>query len=339
MIDADDVLQHVYKWQKAGKRVAIATAVSTWGSSPRPVGSQLVVDDEGSFIGSVSGGCVEGAVIHEALDAIATGRPRLLEFGVTSERAWEVGLACGGKIEVFVERLVMKEATLSDLLAARASDVPVALATRFATGEQGVILPDTTRGDLSLDAELIARAREAILMDRSATVETETGRVFIHVFNPPARLIIIGAVHIAEPLARIGAMAGFSVLVVDPRQAFASRGRFEGFAVTIEWPDAALTRLKLDTRTAVVTLTHDPKLDDAALAAALCSPAFYIGSLGSKKTHAARLHRLRQLGFSDADLARIHGPVGLAIGAQSSAEIAIAIMAEITQVRRQGNAQ
>jgi xanthine dehydrogenase accessory factor len=163
--------------------------------------------------------------------------------------------------------------------------------------------------------------------------------VFVHPFCPPARLIVVGAVHIAEPLVRIGALAGYGVTLIDPRRAFAARHPFEGFSLIDDWPDEALERLVPDQRTAVVTLTHDPKLDDAALGVALRSPAFYIGSLGSRKTHAARLFRLRKLGFSDEDLERVHGPVGLAIGALSPAEIAVSIVAEITRTRRRPNDQ
>lgn len=228
----------------------------------------------------------------------------------------------------------MKRAILDTLVSARVAGIPAALVTHLESGSQALILPDGSEGDLALDAATIIAAREAIMTERGATVETSAGRVFVHPFCPPARLIVVGAVHIAEPLVRIGVVAGYGVTLVDPRRAFASRQPFEGFAVIDDWPDEALERLAPDQRTAVVTLTHDPKLDDAALGVALRSPAFYIGSLGSRKTHAARLHRLRKLGFSDDDLARIHGPVGLDIGALSPAEIAVSIIAEITRIRR-----
>ena len=185
-------------------------------------------------------------------------------------------------------------------------------------------------------------AWDALLDDRSRALETAGGRVFIHVHNPPFRLIIVGAVHIAQPLARMALLAGYAVTVVDPRGAFATAERFagvaesQGFSVSQEWPDAALTALDPDLRTAVVTLTHDPKLDDPALTVALRSDAFYIGSLGSRRTHGKRRERLAELGIGDAAFARIHGPIGLDIGALSPAEIAVSIMAEITKVRRRG---
>jgi xanthine dehydrogenase accessory factor len=228
----------------------------------------------------------------------------------------------------------MRHELLSDLLAARAAGRPVALATNLRTGKQRLIFADETKGDLCLDMDMIMAAGEALKADRNVTLKTPAGDVFVHVHNPPPRMFLIGAVHIAQPLARIAGMAGYGVTVIDPRRSFAGGGRFEGIDVTSEWPDEALLRLKPDSRSAVVTLTHDPKLDDAALEVALRSPAFYIGSLGSKKTHAARLERLRRAGFTDGELGRIHGPVGLAIGAVSPAEIAISVMAQITQVRR-----
>jgi len=228
----------------------------------------------------------------------------------------------------------MKRAILDDLVSARAAGIPVVLATHLDTGAQALILADRSEGDFVLDAATIAAAREAMVADRGTTVDTPAGRVFVHPFCPSARLIVVGAVHIAEPLVRIGALAGYGVTLVDPRRAYAARQPFEGFSVIDDWPDEALERLAPDSRTAVVTLTHDPKLDDAALGVALRSPAFYIGSLGSRKTQAARLYRLKKLGFSDDDLARIHGPVGLDIGALSPAEIAVSIIAEITRIRR-----
>ncbi len=230
----------------------------------------------------------------------------------------------------------MKREILDELLAARAAARSVALATNLGTGQQLLIYPDGTKGDLNLDADVITAAREALKADRSTTLKTPDGDVFIQVHNPPPRLFIVGAVHIAQALARMGQLAGYGVTIIDPRRSFAGGGRFEGYDVTGEWPDEALERLKPDIRSAVVTLTHDPKLDDPALSTALRSPAFYIGALGSKKTHAARLERLRRAGFGDDALARIHGPVGLDIGAISPAEIAISIMAQITQKRRQG---
>ncbi|MCZ6782580.1 MAG: XdhC family protein [Proteobacteria bacterium] len=224
----------------------------------------------------------------------------------------------------------MKREVLERLQEHRAAHRPVVLITDLESGEQQLILP----GDDAVAPGLRQAARDALASDRSGTVETAASRVFVRPFNPPLRLVLVGAVHIAQPLARMAGETGYEVIVVDPRSAFATESRFPGVRRLSEWPDAALPALSLDSRCAVVTLTHDPKLDDPALDAALRSDVFYIGSLGSRKTHASRLARLRVRGFDDDALARIRGPVGLAIGARSPAEIAVSILAEITAALR-----
>jgi xanthine dehydrogenase accessory factor len=228
----------------------------------------------------------------------------------------------------------MKLALLQKALAASRAGRPAVLATHLKSGLQSLIQASETTGDLRLDEAALAAVRKAVGEDRSTTIETAEGPVFVEVFNPRLRSIIVGAVHIAQPLARMASLAGYLVTVIDPRSAFASDARFPDVQLSTDWPDEALPKLKPDRRTAIVTLTHDPKIDDPALAAALRSPAFYVGALGSKKTHAARLKRLQALGFGEAELARIHGPVGLDINAISPAEIAVAILAQMTQVLR-----
>jgi xanthine dehydrogenase accessory factor len=222
-------------------------------------------------------------------------------------------------------------------MAARKMGRPVAVATNLRSGQQRLIFADESAGELCLDVDMMLAAVEALKTDHNTTLKTPAGDVFVQVYNPPPRVFVVGAVHIAQPLARMAQLSGYGVTIIDPRRSFAGGERFAGLDVTGEWPDEALERLKPDARSAIVTLTHDPKLDDPALQVALRSPAFYVGALGSKKTHAARLERLRQAGLSDSELARIHGPVGLAIGAVSPAEIAVSIMAQITQRRRQGS--
>ncbi len=228
----------------------------------------------------------------------------------------------------------MKAEVLARLCADRAARRPVALLTNLKCGDNTLIYPSDKKEETSLQSDLFQAASAALRDDKSRTVETAGGAVFIHVHNPPMRLVIVGAVHIAQPLSRMAAIAGYAVTVVDPRRAFASDARFPHVDVSREWPDEALRALAPDARTAVVTLTHDPKLDDPALEVALRSPAFYVGALGSERTHAGRRRRLAAAGVGDDAIARIHGPVGLSIGALSPAEIALAIMAQITQVRR-----
>lgn len=226
----------------------------------------------------------------------------------------------------------MRRDVLDRLLSLQAAKRPAALVTDLASGEQALVADGAVTGALALDEAGVAAAQSALYHDRSG-LDADTNR-FIRVFNPPLRLIVVGAVHIAQQLVPLAAAAGYDVTLVDPRRAWASGERFPGVALVTEWPDEALRALAPDRRTAVVTLTHDPKLDDPALDAALASPAFYVGALGSRRTQERRLERLRARGFEEADLARIHGPVGLDIGAKSPAEIAISILAQIIQVRR-----
>ena len=321
----DTALARAAAWLAEGKGVALATVVATWGSSPRPPGSLLAVDGDGAFAGSVSGGCIEGAVIAEAREVIASGTPRQLEYGVSDEEAWAVGLACGGSMKVYVEKL-----TRPDLVHALRTQRPIALITQLENGSHALVTATDVHGDLVLSDETAAAARRALTEDRCALVDHGT---FVRVFNPPLRMIVVGAVHVAQSLAPMAALAGFAVTVVDPRRAFATAERFPGVTLRHDWPDEALEDLAPDARTAVVTLVHDPKLDDPGLEAALNSPAYYVGALGSRKTHGERLRRLATRGFSDDALARIHGPVGLDLGGRAPAEIAVSILAQAVAAR------
>jgi xanthine dehydrogenase accessory factor len=231
----------------------------------------------------------------------------------------------------------MKGRFLDAIVAAGRESRSVALATDLESGRQMLFDRERSEGELELDADALSHVRAALQADRNRAIETAAGRVFVEVFSPPRRCFVVGAVHIAQPLVQMLALAEYRAIVVDPRESFATAARFPGVELTTEWPDEALERLKPDHRSAVVTLTHDPKLDDPALAVALRSECFYIGALGSRRTHAARLRRLAELGFGEAGMARIHGPVGLSIGAVSPAEVAISIVAQMTQVLRQGD--
>jgi xanthine dehydrogenase accessory factor len=318
----DDIPETALDWHRTGRGAALATVVETWGSAPRRVGSQLVVSAAGEIQGSVSGGCVEGAVVAEAAEALADGRPRLLTFGVSDDEAFAVGLACGGTIRVLVEPVggSLPEALLAGLVDARARRRPVAYVVNPETGQGRLAGPD--------DEGLRARFR--------ADASGMEGAEFVAIHNPPLRLVVVGAVHIAQPLLQIARLAGYDPFLIDPREAFGSAARFPGERISHDWPDEAMAAHGLDARTAVVTLTHDPKLDDPAIRAALGSQVFYLGCLGSTRTHAKRVARLAEAGHSEAEIARIHAPVGLDIGAATPAEIAVAIMAEITQVLRRG---
>lgn len=320
----DRIAEIALDWHRQGRGAVLATVVETWGSAPRQPGSQLVVSGDGQMMGSVSGGCVEGAVVTEAGEALADGQSRLLTFGVSDETAFAVGLACGGTIRVLVEPVgaALPEPLLAELVAARAARSPVAYAVNLTDWSRGLLLPGQ---DAAADARL-----------RSDKAGPEEDGRFIAPHNPPLRLVVVGAVHIAQALLPMARACGYDPMLIDPRGAFGSAERFPGEIILEDWPDEALAALVPDARMAVVTLTHDPKLDDPALRIALRSPAFYVGCLGSTRTHAKRLERLRAEGFTEAELARIHAPVGLDIGAKSPAEIALSVMAQVTRVLRKG---
>jgi xanthine dehydrogenase accessory factor len=257
-------------WHRAGKGAVLATVIETWGSAPRRVGSQLAISGEGEIEGSVSGGCVEGAVVVEALEALAAGEVRELEFGVSDQDAFAVGLACGGTIRVLVEPVgaVLPEDILDQLVKYRAARTPVAYVADLDSGAR--------RLDLS-------GHETAFRMDRSGFLDDS--RSFVAIHNPPLRLIVVGAVHIAQALVPMARIAGYDPTLIDPREAFGSESRFPGETILHDWPDEAIVALGLDTRTALVLLTHDPKLDDPALEQALRADCFYIGALGSTRTH------------------------------------------------------
>lgn len=330
--DHDQSLEQAAAWLDQGKGAAVARVVKTWGSAPRQAGAKLAISSEAELHGSVSGGCVEAAVAAEAMEAMTDGKPRLLEYGVSDEDAFAVGLACGGRIQVLVEPIgesepAMSRALLDALIAARKA--------REAIGYE-ISLSDWSRR-LTRPTE----DREAFARDRSG-YQDEAETRFLAVENPPLRLVIVGAAHIAQALQPMAASAGYDVTVIDPRAAFATEARFPGLtlgaSLSQDWPDEALAEHGLDARTALVCLTHDPKIDDPALAAGLRSEAFYIGALGSKKNHERRCGRLREHGFSEAEIARINAPIGLDIGARTPAEIAVAILGAMTLALRRGAA-
>lgn len=316
-------------WHREGRKVALATVMSTWGSSPLPPGSQLAVDGQGAFVGSVSGGCIEGAVIEEARKVIEEGKARTLRFGVTNDRAWEVGLSCGGEIEILVESLASAFPLYDRLQKLRRASRPAAVVTRLSDGARSLVHEAGVEGEVVLAGDLQRRIMDLAWSDRSGRIGDD---LFARVYTRPVRLVLVGAVHIAQALVHVVRPLGFEVVVIDPRGAFATEERFPGVKLITEWPDKAMASLCPDRRTAVVTLTHDPKLDDPALKAAFASEAFFIGCLGSRRTHAARLERLRGEGIPDEALARIHAPVGLPLGGRRPAEIALAVAAEIVKV-------
>ena len=304
--DHNRILAKAGEW--AGTPMALATVIETWRSAPCPVGTHMLVHADGAFVGSVSGGCVEGDVLHVAAEVIAGARATVRRYGVADGAAWEVGLPCGGNIAVLIQ--------------------PVS-ATGFAPELFDRIIAANANGDtLRIGTDLTSGI--------STVVTGRSEDQFLNVYAPPKRLLIIGAVEIAAALAGIAQQLGFAVTVIDPRARFLTPERFPGVTRDDRWPDEAVAALKPDSRTAIVTLSHDIKIDDPALGAAVASRAAYIAALGSKSSHAARLERLRAFGLSDDQLARIEGPAGVAVNAISAPEIALSIAAGIVRVMNDG---
>lgn len=328
-----EIIQQIREWQAAGEQVAVATVTRVVGSAPRPVGARLVVSAGGAFAGSVSGGCVEGAVIEEAVRTIQDGTPRLLHFGISDEMSWEVGLACGGAIDVLVQGASADVWNRLAELAARSEPcVLLTLVGGEAIGTQAVVTAEEPPLDFP-HPDAAAMAQRALTGPTTGPQMVDDA-VLVEPFFAAPQLIVFGGVHAAIALTRMAKLLGFRVTVVDPRGRFANRARFpDADRVLVAWPAEAMAELGVNGRSAVVILTHDPKIDEPALLRALESQAFYIGAIGSRKTHAARRERLAALGVPAEKLARIHGPIGLDIGRGSPEEMALGILAEIIAVR------
>jgi xanthine dehydrogenase accessory factor len=343
-----EVIHPINEWQEEGADVAVATVIATWGSAPRGVGAKMALTASGQIAGSVSGGCVEGAVFDAGLEVLKTGLPQHLHFGVADDVAWNVGLACGGSIDVFVERadhalykfiqdLIDNDREFS-IVTVIDSPTPW-LGSKIVTQRGGRIFGQI---DPAIEGTLTAVARSDLVRgsvqrrvldigDESSTAV----EVFVEKFQAAPTMVIVGGVHIAIALAAMAKSLGFQTVVVDPRKAFGNRERFSQVDELIQaWPNEAFREIELSSSTAVVVLTHDPKIDDPALINALSSPAFYVGALGSRKTHQVRRKRLVDAGVPEAKVNQIRAPIGLDIGAQSPEEIAVSIMAEIVAAKK-----
>jgi xanthine dehydrogenase accessory factor len=337
-----DLLPTLNEWSENDPLVAIATVVGTSGSTPRPMGARLLVSRDGRMAGSVSGGCLESAVVLEAQATIAgDAPPRLLHYGISDEMGWAVGLSCGGEVDIFVETLEGdgSDPVIEEVRRAIETSRPVALLTALDGDTAGHRAAATADGGLVGSLGGAATVAEAVASGLPGVEEIAGMRVFIDPIVPSPQLVVIGAVHIAVALTTMGRAAGFTVSVVDPRTAFNNAERIpDADRLVTAWPDEALPGFDLGPRDAAVCLAHDPKFEDPALTALLRTDTGYIGAIGSRGTHAKRVARLREAGFGDADIARIHSPVGLNLGAATPEEIAIAILAEIVAVRRGRNA-
>jgi xanthine dehydrogenase accessory factor len=339
-----DILPDLDRWFAEGSRsIALATVIETWGSSPRRAGAKMAITPDGKITGSVSGGCVESAVFDTGVEVLKSNRPVLLHFGVADETAWEVGLACGGSIDIFVQPL---NTEFFQLLRSILTDEQPAVSVKVVRGpaellgremllrEDGGLL-GAISDELNVIALNVAREAGAQGESRRASLTAEV-EVFVEVILPPPTVVAVGGVHITIALMALAKTLDYRTVVIDPRSAFGNETRFPQVDQLIPlWPEEAFQQIPITRSTAIAMLTHDPKLDDPALKIALSSPAFYVGALGSKTTQAKRRQRLLAEGFTEAELRRLHGPIGLEIGAGTPEEIAMSIMAEIVAVRNQ----
>lgn len=339
-----EVLRDIERWVEAKETICLATVVKTFGSSPRPVGSRMAVTASQQFAGSVSNGCVEGDVVRLAQEVLACGQPRLVNYGVTDELAFSVGLSCGGEIAIWLEPLDWSDDPQSHRRLAQAIErqqaaVMVTKISGSALGERWIWWPKHHEGQDTRpqsgpgpSEETIAGALEA---EQSQVVADGADQYFLDVQPRPAHLIVVGASHIAVALAPLAKALGYRLTLIDPRSAFCTAERFpDADELIVAWPDDGLGRLQIDRSAYIVILTHDPKFDHPALVTSLRSPARYIGIIGSRRTNEARFQRLREEGLSEVEIARIHAPIGLDIGATTAEETALAILAQVTAVRR-----
>jgi xanthine dehydrogenase accessory factor len=335
----NDIIDTLEQWQRDGEKLALATVIKVDGSAPRSEGAKMIVAASGKVAGSVSGGCVESAVAHEAQAVLASGQPTIARFGINREMMWDVGLSCGGAIDVFIEPV----AATPSVEPQRAFAICTIVRGPRGVGEKIVAYADGSASaqlrDAKTHATVIDATRELIAKGQSKTVPAEGYDVFIDVSIPQPHLILVGAVHIAMSLCQMAVQAGFAVSVIDPRPTLCNRERFPlATTLIVDWPDDALPGLALDENSYVAVLTHDEKFDDPTLLRVLPSRARYVGAIGSKKTQAQRRTRLLEAGVPAEAVERLRGPIGLDIGAQSPEEIAVAILAEIiaTKYHRSG---
>jgi xanthine dehydrogenase accessory factor len=364
-----EVMDELDRWWKSGDPVGMATVVATWRSAPRPAGAAMLVGPDGTAVGSVSGGCVEGAVYQLAEEVLASGTPVLQRYGVSDSDAFEVGLTCGGILDVFVERVDPTGfPRLGDVFAAIRAGVPVAVLTCVAAsagGEAGdpagrlgrrlIVWADRTDGTLGsprLDDAATDDARGLLASGRTGTLtygydgqrRGDELTLFVASYASPPRMVVFGAIDFAAAVARVGAFLGYRVTVCDARPVFATKRRFpEAHEVVVAWPHrylaAELEAGRLDERTVVCVLTHDPKFDVPVLEVALRTPLAYVGAMGSRRTHDDRLTRLREAGLTDEELSRLASPVGLDLGARTPEETAVSIAAEIIAARWGGTGE
>ncbi len=345
-----DIFDQIEHFVAKNKPFAIATVIQTWGSAPRPVGSAMIINEDLEMAGSVSGGCVEGAILRGVPEILKNKQPKRVGFGITDEEAWAVGLSCGGQIQVFVEPFFgQNDPQMWEILRGELSKNKGAILVSKLNDEVSehiLVIPDNIEGiegvtsshplNSALQDFLVQNALRAYKERKTQTIETLEGSTwFLQVFAPKAKLVIVGAAHITVDLVHLAQYFGFETMVIDPRGIFAEKTQFPTPPdhLYVTWPAEILPDLTLDAFTFAVLLTHDPKIDDQALHILLKSDVAYIGALGSRKTHEKRVKRLKEAGFSQEDISKIHAPIGVNIAAKSAREIALSIVGELIKVQ------
>jgi len=324
----------ISQWKEAKQKIAIARVVRTWRSSPRPAGSALLVNEEGEMMGSVSGGCVEKAVVAKALKVLETGRPELVKYGVADEEAWEVGLSCGGALSVYIAPFFDEHDWEIIATCQKENKGLVVLTQLDESGDSIFVDPNVENNHPDALNEQI---RSLYLKNENGIIEEGAFSYFCHVFPPLNQMILIGSAHITAEMIELAKKFGFETIVIDPRDTFVKKTSYKVAPdqLFVKWPQEVLTDFALDHSTYAVILSHDPKIDDEALKLLLRSEVRYIGALGSKRTHAKRVDRLKGYGFSEEEINKIHAPIGVPINALLPKEIALSVMAEVICVKNQ----
>ncbi len=329
-----DVIDQIRELSQKGTRFAVCTVINTWRSSPRPVGSSLLVTETGEMYGSVSGGCVENAAVAKALKVLESGVPEIVNFGVADEEAWEIGLSCGGAIEVLITPFFGGDGS--------GKEIWKKLDAHILENRSTALIQSLSNGStylLNEGSPIEEQARTLLSKRMNGKVEYEGEGYFVQVFPIKAKMILIGSAHISVELIELASLFGFETIVIDPRDTFAKKTGYkvDPSSILADWPQEVLPDMVLDQDTYIVILSHDPKIDDEALKIVLRKPVRYIGALGSRKTHAKRITRLENYGFNEEEIARIQSPIGVDIGSQSAGEIALSIMAEAVKYKNVDN--
>ena len=324
------ILEKAYEWIKDNNKIVMITVVETWGSSPKPIGSKMIVNENKEFFGSVSGGCVESFIIQESLEIIKKNDSfKIKKFKISDESAWNVGLSCGGEITVYLEEMSFREKALEQIIQKQKNKLEFALLTNLSTGENEIFEKNKP---LNKNFEKFTDQINSYYLSKNNGMIKDTN-IFIECYNNPLKVIIIGAVHIAQYLTDFANKLDFEIYIIDPRSYFGTQKRFPNVRVIKEWPNEAFKKIRTNSNCALIGLTHDPKIDDMALRYALKKKFFYIGALGSKETHKKRCNRLKKAGFTRLQINSIHGPIGIKLGGKSASEIALSIIAQLVNER------